>query len=114
MSNKPLRFKRPWFSFVLLILLGEWLFMKKSLQRIKAIDAARLQEYEEKIKKAEEEKKEFKEKKAQDELERILGWGYQYPYLPSLAYAPYPYLQNASSSTGNPWIYNGEIVQWSK
>ncbi len=113
--NKPLRFKRPWFSFVVLILLGEWLFVKKSLQRIKAIDTTRFEEQQDKVRKIEQEKKTLEVKKHQDEIERSLGWGYRYPYLPSLCANFISGSQIAiDSTTGDPWMYNGEIVQRSK
>ena len=109
-------FRRPWLSLIALILLGEWLFVKTSLQRIKAVNAEKQEEWEENIRRIEQEKRELAEKKRQDELERRLGWGYNYPYLPAPSYVvEYKGMQlirpSIGSTTGSPYLYNGEIIQ---
>ena len=135
-SSCPKMFRRPWFSFAILTLLGERDFVKASVQRIKEINHLRIQEWEESIRKIDREEKELAEKKRQDELERRLGWGYSYPYLPP-AYSMYVLGASGSGSsrnngwfaaggaggaggqgsiyntvsTGRPVLYNGEIVQ---
>ena len=75
-------FRYPWFSFFILILLGQKKFVETSIQRIKTINNLEVQEWEKKIRETNRKEIELTEKKRKDELERQLGWGYSFPYQP--------------------------------
>jgi hypothetical protein len=122
LPKRPKNVHCPWFHFVALLLLGEWTFVHKSFQRIKEINTINYKHWLRTVEKLVEKKKEeIRVKKQQEEEQK---WDFLRRgggnvavglyALPSSYYVAVGQGGNVyvAPSTGNPWIYNGQIVQW--
>jgi hypothetical protein len=122
LPRKPKKVHCPWIHFVALLILGEWSFVRKSIQRIKGINALNYKTWLRKIDELVEKRRTEERVRKQDEEEQrwavlrrgggnIAVWPYAFPS----QYAAFSVGQNgfynSDSTTGNPYIYNGQIVQ---